>query len=192
MAHLGVVNVHTALVVCLGAVLGGDTLAFLLGTFFGARILKNQRFHRLFAPRKQLRVRAYFRKYGSKVIFIGRFLPGLRFSIFFSAGTLRVRPATFFIYDAMAAVLSVPALVYLAWFFGEHIDAVASWARRSEYGILVVASVAALLIVLKTYRRRRHRRLAGQPPAAMTAPEPRPPAVTPAPRTIPPTSKPLV
>src|SRR5581483_1491117 len=58
MAHRGAVNVHTAVVVCLAAVLGGDTLAFLLGTFFGARILKSPRFHRLFAPRKQLRVRA--------------------------------------------------------------------------------------------------------------------------------------
>ncbi len=158
MAHLGVVNVHTAFFVCLAAVLGGDTIAFFLGRLFGTRALERRFFQRLFSPRKQLRVRAYFRKYGSKVIFVGRFLPGLRFSIFFSAGTLRVRPAVFFIYDSLAAVLSVPALVYLAWFFGEHIDRVVAWARRSEWGILIVTAVLVTLVAAKMHRRRRLRR----------------------------------
>ena len=54
---------------------------------------------RYFTPRRQLRVRAYFRKFGSKVVLVGRFTPGLRFTIFFTAGTLHVRPAVFFIYD---------------------------------------------------------------------------------------------
>lgn len=157
MAHLGVVNVHTVFVVCFAAVLGGDTLAFYLGRFFGKRLLASPRFQRVFTPRKQLRVRAYFRKYGSKVIFVGRFLPGLRFSIFFSAGTLGLRAAVFLIYDTLAAVLSVPALVYLAWIFGEHLDRVIAWARRSEYGILALAAVALILLVVKTIRSRRRK-----------------------------------
>jgi membrane protein DedA with SNARE-associated domain len=157
MAHRGAVNVHTMFLVCMASVLAGDTLSFVLGTFFGGRVLGNRHFRRFFAPRKQIRVRAYFRKYGSKVIFVGRFLPGLRFSIFFSAGTLGVRPATFLVYDTLAALLSVPTLVYAAWFFGEHIDKVASWARRSEYGIMVAAGAAVILLVVRAYRRRRRR-----------------------------------
>ncbi len=158
MAHLGVVNVHTVFLVCLGAVLGGDCAAFFLGRYFGRRILGWGPFQRLFSARKQLRVRAYFRKYGSKVIFVGRFLPGLRFSIFFSAGTLHVRPAVFLVYNSMAALLSVPFLVYLAWIFGEHIDRVVRWARRSEYGILVIAIVGAGFVLFKLARYRRARR----------------------------------
>lgn len=158
MAHLGAVNVHTMFVVCLTAVLAGDTLAFLLGYFFGRRVLAWGPARKVFTPRKQLRVRAYFRKYGSKVIFVGRFLPGLRFSIFFSAGSLHVRFAVFFIYDALAAILSVPFLVYLAWIFGEHIDQVIAWARRSEYGILVLSGAVVLLLVAKAWRSRRARR----------------------------------
>jgi membrane protein DedA with SNARE-associated domain len=158
MAHRGVVNVNTVFLVCLCSVLAGDSLAFMFGTFFGARVLDNRYFQRFFTPRKQIRVRAYFRKYGSKVIFVGRFLPGLRFSIFFSAGTLGVRPATFLVYDTLAALLSVPALVYLAWLFGEHIDKVASWARRSEYGILVAAGAGVALVAVRAWRRRKRRR----------------------------------
>lgn len=165
VAHLGVINVHNALGVCLIAVLAGDTMAFFLGRYFGARALESRAFKRIFTPRKQLRVRAYFRKYGSKVIFIGRFLPGLRFSIFFSAGTLKVRPAVFLVYDTFAAIVSVPALVYLAWIFGDHIDAVIAWARRSGYGILLVVTVAAALIVVRAMRKQRRKPIDGPQPA---------------------------
>jgi membrane protein DedA with SNARE-associated domain len=188
MAHLGVVNVHTVFVVCFASVLGGDCAAFFLGHFFGRRLLGWGPAQRLFSAKKQLRVRAYFRKYGSKVIFVGRFLPGLRFSIYFSAGTLHVRPAVFLLYDTLAALLSVPFLVYLAWAFGEHIDRVIRWARRSEYGILVIAVVATafLLFKLARYRKRRRRELQTTsatsapvaPPEAPTAlPKPPPPAM---------------
>ncbi|HEY0711221.1 MAG TPA: DedA family protein [Polyangia bacterium] len=158
MAHRGVVNVHTAFIVSFAAVLGGDTLAFFFGRHYGRRFLAWKQAQRVFTARKQLRVRAYFRKFGSKVIFIGRFLPGLRFLIFFSAGTLCVRPAVFLIFDTLAALVSVPFLVYLAWAFGEHIDHVIAWVRRSEYGILAVAGAAVIIVAFKIVRARRLKR----------------------------------
>jgi membrane protein DedA with SNARE-associated domain len=160
LAHLGTVDLHTVFLVCFAAVLGGDTMAFTMGRLFGTRLLATRFGHRYFTPRRQLRVRAYFRKYGSKVVFIARFLPGLRFSIFLSAGMLHVRPYVFIVYDAMAALLSVPALVYLAWFFGDNIDYVIKWARRSEYGILILVAIAVLFIAIKMYRKRRARPVA--------------------------------
>jgi len=156
LAHLRIVNVHTVFVVCFAAVLGGDCIAFTLGRLFGTRLLSSRPARRFFRPRKQIRVRAYFRKFGSKVIFAARFLPGLRFSIFLSAGTLRLRPSVFLIYDALAALVSVPMLVYLAWAFGAHIDHVVSWARRSEYGILLLVALVAIWFAAKMLRKRRH------------------------------------
>jgi membrane protein DedA with SNARE-associated domain len=156
LAHLGIVNLHTVFLVCFASVLGGDCIAFMLGRLFGSRLLDSRLAKRFFRPRKQIRVRAYFRKFGSTVIFIARFLPGLRFSIYLSAGTLRVRPSVFITYDSLAALVSVPALVYLAWAFGEHIDHVVSWARRSEYGILILVLLAMVWFAVKLLRKRRH------------------------------------
>jgi len=157
LAHLGTVDLHTVFLVCFAAVLGGDTLAFAMGRTVGTKLLASRFGHRYFTPRRQRRVRAYFRTYGSKVIFVARFLPGLRFSIFLSAGMLHVRPYVFIVYDALAALLSVPFLVYLAYYFGNNIDRVVKWARRSEYGILVLAGVAVLFIAYKVVRKRRAR-----------------------------------
>jgi membrane protein DedA with SNARE-associated domain len=157
LAHLGMVNVHVVLVVCFAAVLGGDTIAFSIGRQFGTKILASKFGHRYFNPRRQRRVRAYFRRYGSKVIFIARFLPGLRFSIFLSAGMLHVRPYVFIVYDSLAALLSVPFLIYSAWYFGDQIDHVIKWARASEYGILAVVGVIVIILAIKYWRKRRSR-----------------------------------
>jgi membrane protein DedA with SNARE-associated domain len=157
LAHLGTVDLHRIFLVCFLAVLGGDSIAFGLGRGFGTKLLASRFTHRYFTPRRQRRVRAYFRTYGSKVVFVARFLPGLRFSIFLSAGMLHVRPHVFLLYDTMAALLSVPVLVYSAWFFGDQIDSVIKWTRRSEYGILALVGVVALYLAIKLYRKRKSR-----------------------------------
>ena len=157
-AYKGVLHVHTAFVVCFAAVLGGDTLAFVMGRFFGRRMLASPWTRRYFTPRRQRRVRAYFRKFGSKVIFLARFTPGLRFSIFFSAGMLHLRPSVFFIYDTLAAAISVPVLVYLAWFFGNQIDRVVSFARHTQHGLVAVGVLVAAVLIFRAYRKRVRRR----------------------------------
>ncbi len=157
LAHLGTVELHSMFLVCFAAVLGGDALAFTMGRLFGTKILASRFGHRYFNPRRQRRVRAYFRTYGSKVVFVARFLPGLRFSIFLSAGLLRVRAYVFVVYDSLAALLSVPLLVYSAWFFGDRIDQVIKWAKRSEYGIVALVGLVALYVVIKLLRKRRAR-----------------------------------
>jgi membrane protein DedA with SNARE-associated domain len=157
LAHLGKVEIHRVFLVCFAAVLAGDSIAFLLGRAFGTKLLASRIARRYFNPRRQRRVRAYFRTYGSKVIFIARFLPGLRFSIFLSAGMLRVKPHVFLIYDSLAALLSVPFLVYLAYYFGDKIDHVIVWAKRSEYGILAIVAVVIVYVGIKIYRKRKVR-----------------------------------
>jgi membrane protein DedA with SNARE-associated domain len=152
-------NVHTAFAVCFGAVLGGDSLAFFLGRHFGRRVLASRLARKYFTPRRQLRVRAYFRKFGSRVVLVGRFTPGLRFTIFFTAGTLHVRPAVFLIYDFTAAAFSVPVLVYTAWYFGKQIDRVILFARRTEHGIVAFIVLAIAVIGIRAWRKHRAKQI---------------------------------
>jgi membrane protein DedA with SNARE-associated domain len=167
----GVLNVHTAFAVCFAAVVAGDTTAFFMGHLFGRRVLASQLARRYFTPRRQRRVRAYFRKFGSKVVLVGRFTPGLRFTIFFTAGTLHLRPSVFFIYDFVAAAFSVPVLVYSAWFFGGQIDRVVSYARRTEHGILVAFVIGGTILGVKAWKRHKKKVAARQSqPSPSTAP----------------------
>jgi membrane protein DedA with SNARE-associated domain len=164
-AYKRVLDVNTAFAVCFAAVLAGDTMAFFMGRFFGRRVLASPFARRYFTPRRQLRVRAYFRKFGSKVVLIGRFTPGFRFTIFFTAGTLHLRPSVFLVYDFSAAAFSVPVLVYSAWYFGGQIDRVVKYTRQTEHGILVAIAVTVLVLLGKARRRRRKRQGAAAPEA---------------------------
>lgn len=176
-AHLGMINVHVALLVCFGSVLAGDCIAFAIGRYGGRRFVDSRLGQRIFPPRKQRRIAAYFRKYDAKVVFVARFLPGLRFSIYMSAGMMRVRPWVFLTYDSLAALLSVPALVYVSYFFGEQIDDVLRWARRSEWGaVTLIAAVVGVFVLVRVIRHRRGRRRLPTGPAPIVAPPGEPPA----------------
>jgi membrane protein DedA with SNARE-associated domain len=156
-AYKEVLDVHLAFAICFTAVIVGDSMAFFMGRYFGRRVLQGRFARRYFTPRRQLRVRAYFRKFGSKVVVVGRFTPGFRFTIFFTAGTLHLRPSVFFIYDFAAAAFSVPVLVYAAWFFGGQIDRVVKYARQTEHGIFLVVLIVVAVIAFKAWRRHKHK-----------------------------------
>ncbi|HVU51653.1 MAG TPA: DedA family protein [Polyangia bacterium] len=173
----GVLYIHTAFAICFAAVVTGDTAAFFMGRLFGRRVLRSQLARRYFTPRRQLRVRAYFRKFGSRVVLVGRFTPGLRFTIFFTAGTLHTRPSTFFVYDFAAAAFSVPILVYSAWFFGAQIDWLVSVVRRTENGIFIAVVLVAGLLALRAWRR--HKKRVAARAAAVADGGPSPPAAPP-------------
>jgi membrane protein DedA with SNARE-associated domain len=155
-----VLSIHRAFAVCFAAVLAGDSMAFFLGRFFGRRVLASPFARRYFTPRRQLRVRAYFRKFGSKVVLMGRFTPGFRFTIFFTAGTLHLRPSVFLIYDFSAAAFSVPILVYSAWYFGGQIDRVVKYTRQTEHGILVALLVLAAVMAVRAWRHHKKKLMA--------------------------------
>ncbi|NDC25583.1 MAG: DedA family protein, partial [Proteobacteria bacterium] len=67
--------------VTLLGVLIGDSILFFIGQSLGLKIL-NKKTSTIFSPKRVKRARAYFRKYGSKVVFFARFVAGLRAVVF--------------------------------------------------------------------------------------------------------------
>ena len=65
---------------CAG-VLVGDSGMFLLGHHFGARILKLRFVARVLTPERYAKVQEKFERYGNRLMFIARFLPGMRTAI---------------------------------------------------------------------------------------------------------------
>ena len=73
----GTITLLPTLLVTIGGVAIGDTILFFLGAKLGVKFLKNPWVARIYSEAKVKRTRAYFRKYGDKIIFIGRFFAGL-------------------------------------------------------------------------------------------------------------------
>jgi membrane protein DedA with SNARE-associated domain len=80
-------------------------------------------------------------------LFIGRFLPGLRAPIFFTAGSMKVPFVKFLFFDGLAALISVPVFVWLGhWLWEKFHDDIEQF-NRSLHKTNQYAGWAALVIV---------------------------------------------
>ncbi len=133
-------------------VITGDTLIFLAGRHFGSRLLAHRWLQRMLPPAKQARIERLFERYGAMGLFLARFLPGLRAPIFCSAGAMKVRLGKFLLLDGAAALISVPAFVWLGdWLWLKFADDFeqlsATLAQTHEYSLWCTLGLIALAVV---------------------------------------------
>ena len=147
LAGLGIINYQVANIVCMLGVLVGDGIIFFLGRKMGTKIKGTYFFKKVFTPSREKKVSGWFNKHGEKTIFFARFLPGLRMPIFLSAGVYRVAPWKFFLFDGTAALISVPAWIYIAFVASENIELLATKMKQLQHGIYGLIGGLLFLIV---------------------------------------------
>jgi membrane protein DedA with SNARE-associated domain len=150
ISGLGYANVHIMFLVGMAGVMIGDSAVFLIGQRYGERALKFRIIARVLKPETIEKVREKFQKYGVWVVFVGRFMPGLRMPIYFSAGTSgKITFLRFFTTDFTAALVSVPIWVYLGYFGAGNFDELMTWVRQSQITVLV--AIVSLILIIITY-----------------------------------------
>ncbi|TXH63740.1 MAG: DedA family protein [Tolumonas sp.] len=156
IAGLGYADVHTMFAVCMAGVLIGDGIMFTLGHHFGQRILAFAPVRRLVTPQRFAQVQEKFVKYGNWVLFIARFLPGLRSPIFIVAGmSRRISIWRFILMDGLAASISVPVWVYLGDYGAYNRQWLLDMIGRGQAGIYSLLGIGALIIIIIYIRHRR-------------------------------------
>jgi membrane protein DedA with SNARE-associated domain len=159
IAGLGYANVHVMVAVALTGVLIGDASMFLLGHHYGAHILKWRWVAHLLTPERYAKVQHRFERYGNRLLFIARFLPGMRTAIYLTAGsTHRVSFGRFLLLDGSAALISVPIWVYLGYLGADNRTWLALWIHRGQAGLWIIGAVVAAVVLWLWWRRRRRRR----------------------------------
>ncbi|KAG9575344.1 hypothetical protein KCV01_g17865, partial [Aureobasidium melanogenum] len=153
---LGYGDVHTMVLVGLAGVLVGDSTMFLLGRHFGARIMRWRFVARLLTPERYAKVQEKFERYGNRMMFVARFLPGMRTAVFITAGaTHRVGFFRFLLLDGLAAIISVPLWVYLGYFGAHNHEWLAMWIRRGQTGIWLGVGVIVVILGVLWWRKRK-------------------------------------
>ena len=152
---LGYGNVHVMFGVAMVGVLIGDAGMFLLGHHYGARILKWRLVAWLLTPARYARVQEKFERYGNRLMFFARFLPGMRTAVYITAGTThRVSFLRFLLLDGAAALISVPFWVYLGYFGADKRDWLLLWIRRGQSSLWVLGGLLVLAVLLLWWRHR--------------------------------------
>jgi membrane protein DedA with SNARE-associated domain len=145
LAHRGVVQYPVTLAISFVGVITGDCSLFFLGRHFGTGLL---RYFGLMHPnsrRSIARMRSFMQRHGHRAVFYGRFLAGLRALVYLSAGSLGVPISRFLIYDIMGAVISVPLVVSLGYYFAPEIEKILHYLGGIQHALLIVVALSALI-----------------------------------------------
>ena len=150
ISGLGYTNVHIMLVVSLFGVLLGDSTMYWLGRIYGTKILRFRPIRRFLTLDRLRIVRSKFEQYGNRVLFVARFLPGLRAPIYMVAGiTRRVSFIRFLLLDFFAAIISVPIWVYLGDLGASNLDWLHEQIKKGQSIIYILIALLALYLVWK-------------------------------------------
>jgi membrane protein DedA with SNARE-associated domain len=159
-------NYLTTFILVVIPILLGDLIAYGLGRRYGLGLSSRiGLLRRVLTPARLGRVQAWFDRYGSFAVFLGRQVAGVRFVTFFMAGSMRVSVPRFVGFDFLGCVVSVPVwltLGTLASRYGE------KWlhgamGRASQTILLVVIVLIVGLVVVTKIRANRERADADQP-----------------------------
>lgn len=160
MAYYKAADVRIMLAVCFAGVMIGDGFVYAIGSFYGRRLRKTAFIKRLLPPARMRVVRKRLHEQGNKVIFAARFMPGLRTPVFFTSGTLHLPMRVFLFYDGLAALISVPTIVYATYFFGNHVDRVIKVVKRIQFGVIgTILLIVTILIVKWWWAKKKEREI---------------------------------
>jgi len=134
----------------------GDGIMFSIGRRYGLRLVSHRPFRWVLTPSRIEKAKGFIESHGPKVLFAARFMPGIRSVGFFTAGALGTPYYRFFIYDGLAALISVPFFVWAGWHWGRNIDWAIARVRNVEHGmVLLILAVIAVMVVKALFQRRR-------------------------------------
>ncbi len=134
-------------------VLLGDCLIHHWGWRMGPAAYGHKLVRKHLSPERQQKLREHFAKHGFLTIVVGRHTPVLRAPIFFLSGASHVPFWKFLLADAVSAAITVPIVVTLGYYFGEHLDDIRRIMHRVQWVILAIVVLG--LVAWIVWRRRR-------------------------------------
>ncbi|MCA1827089.1 MAG: DedA family protein [Myxococcales bacterium] len=133
----------------------GDVLIHHWGKKMGPAAYDHKRVQKVLSRERQQKLQKHFAKHGFLTIVVGRHTPMLRAPIFFLSGASQVPLWKFLLADAVSAAITVPVVVTLGYYFGEHLDDVRRIIHKVQW---VIVAVVALAVIGWLWRRHRIKR----------------------------------
>ena len=146
LASSGKLSIPLIILVGTIANLAGSYIAYYIGYFIEEAILinlikKHGKFV-LLSEHEYERASKWFAKYGYKIIFISRLLPGVRTVISLPAGVFRMDIKKFTLYTLLGCFIWSTFLTYVGYILGENWQALGSYFRKFEISIGVLLIIA--------------------------------------------------
>ena len=121
-------NIFTMGLILIAAAFLGNTVNYLLGTYFGAKIFKED--NKVLKLDYYLKTKAFFDKHGGKAVILSRFMPIIRTIAPFVAGVGRMPIARYSLYNIIGGAAWIIAFLFAGYelgtvpFFRDHFSLV--------------------------------------------------------------------
>jgi membrane protein DedA with SNARE-associated domain len=97
-----------------------DIFLYMIGRVFGQRLLEMKWMRKLAPLEKREHIYDNFDRYGFTIFLVGRLIPGIRTTLFLTAGTMRLNLLRFCLADGLGAVFGGSLLFLLGYGLGSH------------------------------------------------------------------------
>lgn len=148
LASSGKLSLVAVILVGTVANLIGSYIAYYVGYFLEETILLNfiRKYGKfiLISEHDYLKASEWFTKYGNKIIFISRLLPGIRTVISLPAGVFKMDIKKFTFYTVLGCLIWSAILTYFGYVLGENWMALEGYFQKFQIVILALIIVAAV------------------------------------------------
>lgn len=147
LAAQGVLDIYFLVGITAFGAMIGDVLSFYLGLKQGGPMLN--RVSQYFKVDYLKMGEDFFKKYGDKSVFIGRFIAVVRPFIPFTAGIFKMDLKIFLFWNALSALVWAALYLTLGYFFGAALNTIVLWSGRFGLILLGVAGFAVISYIVK-------------------------------------------
>ena len=138
-------SLWAAILVAVSGELVGGSLGYAVGRYGGRPFIL--RFGRFFHAEHLDRADAFFARWGTFAIFIGRFVPVIRGVIAIPAGISRMPLVPFYLWTMCGSIIFCGGLALLGHALGRNLDRVLPLLHKGGMIVLIVAVIVAIAIV---------------------------------------------
>ncbi|MBN1589391.1 MAG: DedA family protein [Pirellulales bacterium] len=151
LSSVGKLDPWLALSACLFGALAGDCVMYWIGHHFGRRVLREHHWwNRFVKPEREAQMEQMLQNHGFKVLFLARFLVGLRSPVYLSSGILRMPFLRFMMIDLFCATTVIGTFFGLSYCYGE---AILRRIRQVEFSVTTITVLVLAVVAIYLWRR---------------------------------------
>ncbi len=141
IAYTGNAEYFYLIPISIFAILLSDTLMYWIGKNLGYRLTQVWPLKNLLTPTRIENAKASFHMHGYRIVFLARFMPGIRTVFMFTSGLLNLRYWKFILHDFAGALIVIPCMLYsMKWVAGNK-DSIMEFIHRFQWLILGLVAI---------------------------------------------------
>ena len=149
LAGQGYLDIKSILIFGIAGAYTGDIINYYIGRHYGVTLVKKPWLH--ISDDSLNAAHRFLDTYGAKSVFFARFLPGLKESVSFIAGSLKMNKIKFLIWDFFGAVGWGLEFIGVGFVFSASLTLAQAWLTRTTIVIAILITLFVLLFLLKRF-----------------------------------------